>query len=115
MQIPALVYVVSLGRSGRVETQLAVYSVHHVAPAFFDGYVLQPSGVRLATAEKALVDLLYLSPTRSRLFAALPELELPRTFSRKAARGWVARIPAKRLATLVGRGLDEVFARARNS
>ena len=38
-------------------------------------------GVKIASPEKALLDALYLRPARSRLFRALPELELPRTFS----------------------------------
>ncbi len=113
MQIPAMVYLVSLGRSSRVKTGVAVYSVHHIAPELFDGYTLEPSGFRLATVEKALVDLLYLAGTRSRLFAALPEVELPRAFRRHEARRWIARIPARRLAAAVERRLDELLARAR--
>jgi hypothetical protein len=70
------------------------------------------SGIKLATPEKALVDFLYLSPTRGRLFTALPELELPRGFRRSVAREWVRRIPSQRLRTIVARRLDEVLARA---
>lgn len=111
-QIPSMIYLVSLARSARVETALGTYSVHHVQPAFFDGFeALQDSGIKLALPEKALVDFLYLSPTRGRLFAALPELELPRGFRRSAAREWVRRIPSKRLRTMVARRLDEVIAR----
>ena len=111
-QIPSMIFLVSLARSGRVETGLGTYSVHHVQPAFFDGFESLPdSGIKLATAEKALVDFLYLSPTRSRLFAALPELELPRGFRRSVAREWVGRIPSQRLRGIVARRLDEVLAR----
>ncbi|HEX9622015.1 MAG TPA: hypothetical protein VF989_17835, partial [Polyangiaceae bacterium] len=47
------------------------------APRFFAGFELMDgNGVKLATPEKALVDTLYLAPARSRLFCALPELEL---------------------------------------
>ena len=108
-QIPSMIFLVSLARSGRIETALGTYSVHHVQPAFFDGFESLPdSGIKLATPEKALVDFLYLSPTRSRLFAALPELELPRGFRRSVAREWVGRIPSQRLRTIVARKLDEV-------
>src|SRR2546425_4096965 len=111
-QIPSMIFLVSLARSGRVETGLGTYSVHHVQPAFFDGFESLPdSGIKLAAPEKALVDFLYLSPTRSRLFAALPELELPRGFRRSVAREWVGRIPSQRLRTIVARRLDEVLAR----
>ncbi len=85
-QIPAATYLVSLGRSARIRTSVGTYSVHHVVPEFFGGAVLDPrTGVRLASPEKALVDFLYLSTTRSRLFARLPELELPKSFRPAAA------------------------------
>ncbi len=111
-QIPSMIFLVSLARSGRVETGLGTYSVHHVQPAFFDGFESLPdSGIKLAAPEKALVDFLYLSPTRSRLFAALPEVELPRGFRRSVAREWAGRIPSQRLRTIVARTLDDVLAR----
>ena len=111
-QIPSMIYLVSLARTRRVETALGTYSVHHVQPASFDGFeVLPDSGVKLARPEKALVDFLYLSPTRG-LFAALPELELPRGFRPRAAREWIRRIPSKRLRTIVASRLDQLLARA---
>ncbi len=111
-QIPSMIYLVSLARSARIETTLGTYSVHHVRPEFFAGFEHDAqSGMKLATAEKALVDFLYLSPTRSRLFAALPELELPRGFRRSVARAWVEHIPSRRTRTIVARKLDEVLQR----
>lgn len=110
-QIPAMTYLVSLARSARVRTAVGTYSVHHVRPEFFGGARQDPkTGTRLASPEKALVDFLYLSPSRSRLFAKLPELELPRTFDRPAARRWVAAIPSGRLRTIAGRELDRILA-----
>ncbi len=111
-QIPSMIYLVSLARGARVETTLGTYSVHHVQPSFFDGFEVLDSGIKLAVPEKALVDFLYLSPTRGRMFASLPELELPPAFRRRAARGWIQRIPSKRLKTIVAQRLDEVLARA---
>ena len=50
-------------------------------PAFFFGYEdAGRAGGRLTTPEKALVDSLYPTPARSRLFRALPELEWPKAF-----------------------------------
>jgi predicted transcriptional regulator of viral defense system len=98
-QIPSMIYLVSLARSARVETALGTYSIHHVQPSLFDGFEVLDSGIKLALPEKALIDFLYLSPTRARLFAALPELELPRGFRRSVAREWVRRIPSGRLRT----------------
>jgi predicted transcriptional regulator of viral defense system len=112
-QIPSMIFIVSLARSVRIKTPLGTYSVHHVQPAFFDGFTTLPGSIiKLATPEKALVDFLYLSPTRGRLFAALPEVELPRGFRRSEARRWAQRIPSRRLRTIVARKLDAVFARS---
>lgn len=111
-QIPSMIYLVTLGRSGRIETKLGTYSAHHVQPAFFDGFEsLSESGIKLARPEKALVDFFYLSPTRGRLFAALPELELPRGFRRSVAREWAKRIASPRLRTIVSRKLDDALAK----
>ncbi len=80
-QVPAVVYSVSLGRPRRVRTPLGVVSFHRMPPELFTGFEVDDAGgAKIATAEKALFDLLYLSPGRSRLFASLPELEIPRNF-----------------------------------
>ncbi len=111
-QIPSMIYLVSLARSDRIETKVGTYSVHHIRPELFGGFEHDPaSGTKLALPEKALFDFLYLSPTRGRLFAALPELELPRGFRRSEVRAWADRIPSRRSRTMVRRRLDEVLAR----
>lgn len=83
-QIPTMVYAMTLAPTRRVRTPLGVVSLHRVAPAFFFGFELD-RGVKIATPEKALVDVLYLFPARSRKFRALPELFIPRGFSRRRA------------------------------
>lgn len=94
-QIPEVIYVASLAQTRRVTTSLGTFSIHRLAPSFFGGYeTVQDSGVRLATPEKALLDTLYLAPARSRLFAHLPEVEIPERFDERRAREWIARIPA---------------------
>ncbi len=109
-QIPDVTYLVSLGRTALVRTPIGTYSVHHVGPRFFGGAVLDHrTGVRLASPEKALVDFLYLSPTRSRLFARLPELEVPPGFDRAEARRWGSLIPSARVRTIVARELDRLL------
>jgi predicted transcriptional regulator of viral defense system len=110
-QIPRVVYVASLSRTRRVTTSLGTYSIHRLAPSFFGGYETLPdSGIRLAGPEKSLLDTLYLSPARSRLFAHLTELELPGSFSVLEARRWLARISAPYRRTMVARRLDEILA-----
>jgi predicted transcriptional regulator of viral defense system len=75
-QVPEVIYVASLAQTRRVKTTLGAFSIHRLAPTFFGGYeTLRESGVRLASPEKALIDTLYLGPTRSRMFAHLPEEE----------------------------------------
>lgn len=99
-QIPAVIYAVTLGRTQRVTTHAGTFSLHHVAPEVYGGFEERASGGKLATAEKALFDFAYLSAGRSRLFATLPELELPRGFRKSELRRWLARIPSARSRTL---------------
>jgi predicted transcriptional regulator of viral defense system len=109
-QIPETIYAVSLARTRRWSTRLATVSIHHVCPSFFFGYERAgTNGILMASPEKALLDCLYLSPARSRLFVSLPELELPPRFNRQQARAFAERIPSQRLRVLVLRRLDAVL------
>jgi predicted transcriptional regulator of viral defense system len=109
-QVPQVTYVASLARTRRVRTSLGVFSIHRLAPTFFGGYETRPeSGVRLATPEKALLDTLYLGPSRSRMFAHLPEIEIPKGFDGRRAQQWVARIPAGPRRTSVERRLTRLL------
>ena len=53
----------------------------------------------------AVFDVAYLSGTRTRLFAALPELELPRGFRRAPIARWISAIASARTRTMVSRRL----------
>jgi predicted transcriptional regulator of viral defense system len=115
-QIPAVIYAVSLARSQRVKTSVGTYSIHRIDPAFFGGFRLEAEGrIKMATPEKALLDVFYLSGGRSRLFAALPELTLPRGFHFERARAWIRRIPSVRLRTIVSRRLAALEPAGRGS
>jgi hypothetical protein len=106
-QIPEVIYVASLAQTRRIKTRVGTFSIHRLAPRFFGGFVIVPeSGVRLATPEKGLLDTLYLVPARSRLFARLPEVELPDTFNRAEAERWIRRIPAGPRRVMVSQRLD---------
>jgi predicted transcriptional regulator of viral defense system len=110
-QMARVIYVASLGRPQRLQTTLGTYSVHRLAPEFFGGYrLVGESGVKLATPEKALLDVLYLSSARSRLFARLPELEIPPRFSVREAQRWIARIPSAPRRTMVAKGFEAILA-----
>jgi len=109
-QVPEVIYVASLAQTRRVRTTLGAFSIHRLAPTFFGGYeTLKESGVRLATPEKALLDTLYLGPTRSRMFAHLPEIEIPKGFDRRKAQEWVARIPPGPRRASVEQRLDRLL------
>jgi hypothetical protein len=111
-QIPDVVYAVSLGRTRRISTPIAVISLHQMAPEFFFGFEGAPrDGGNIATPEKALLDFLYLRQSRSRRFRAIPELELPRTFSERRARSMLARIRSTSRRALVARLLNDTLAR----
>jgi predicted transcriptional regulator of viral defense system len=80
-QIPSVIYAVTPARPRRVQTPVGTISFHRMPPELFEGFELSSaSDAKIATPEKALFDLIYLGPGRSRLFAKLPELTLPRRF-----------------------------------
>ena len=111
-QIPDMTYLVSLARSSRVETKIGTYSIHHVGPTLFGGFTADGrTWIKLASPEKALVDFLYLSPTRTGLFAALPELTLPSHFRAREARAWIGRISSARLRTIATVRLNAILGR----
>lgn len=110
-QIPEAIFAVSLGRTQRVVTSAGAFSIHHVAPEFFGGFEVLSSGIKLASPEKALADLAYLSATKARLFAAPPELELPRRFRPRAAEQWIERLPSARTRSLVRARYRQLLAR----
>lgn len=111
-QVPAVIYVVSLGKTERIKTAFGVYSVHRIAPELFDGFETRESGTKLATAEKALFDMAYFASAKSRLFTHVPELELPRPFRERKLRGWIAKITDVRRRSMVERRLRAMIDRA---
>lgn len=108
-QIPVVHYAASLGRTQRVVTSAGTFSIHHIAPEVFGGCEETMTGALVATPEKALFDVAYLSGGRTRLFTSLPELELPSRFRRAELRRWVERIPSARGRTLTTRKLEQLL------
>ena len=88
-QVPAVLYAVTVGRTRRVATPVATVSLHHIPPQLFTGFELTADGAKMASPEKALFDLLYLAPGRSRLFASLPEMQFPRAFRWREVKRYV--------------------------
>ncbi len=112
-QIPEVFYGATQGRTQRTTTNSGTYSLHHLAPEVFGGFEETAAGLRLAIAEKALFDFAYLSAGRSRLFATLPELQLPRGFKESEARRWIRKIPSARSRTLTDTRLTAFLTAAR--
>lgn len=109
-QIPDVVYATTLAPTRFVHTPLGTISLHQIAPSFFFGFEVVPiTEIKLATPEKALLDVLYLRPARSRRFRALPELDLPKAFSRKRARALAARIESPSRRTFVQQELERLL------
>ena len=93
-QVPRRIQVVATARRADLETPVGTFEFHRVAEPLFGGF--EPHGslrqFDLATPEKALFDILYLSAQKGRRFGHLPELTLPGDFSRDAVEGWIERI-----------------------
>jgi predicted transcriptional regulator of viral defense system len=104
-QVPEVLYAVTLGRTRRVRTPVGTVSLHRMPPALFGGYKTNDDGAKIATAEKALFDLTYLSPTRSRLFTSLPEIETPKDFHWSEVAVWTKKIEGKSRRVFVERKL----------
>lgn len=108
-QIPNIIYAVSVGRTKTYKTPMATVSIHHIHPSFFLGY--EEKGVngllKIASPEKALLDIFYFSQTKTRLFKTLPEVELPKNFKITVANKMIAKITSIRKRTLVQRSFAE--------
>lgn len=108
-QIPNIIYAVSVGRTKIYKTPIATISIHHISPSFYFGY--EDKGVngllKIASPEKALLDIFYLSQTKTRLFKTLPEVELPKSFKIAVANKMIAKITSIRKRTLVQRSFLE--------
>jgi len=108
-QIPNVIYAVSLDRTKQYKNMIATISIHHMHPSFFFGYVEKDSEglLKIATPEKALLDIFYLSQTKTRLFKTLPEVELPKNFKISVANKMIEKISSVRKRTLVQRRFHE--------
>ncbi|MBL7196650.1 MAG: hypothetical protein ISS47_00975 [Candidatus Omnitrophica bacterium] len=107
-QIPQMITLASTAHTKIIKTKIGVFSVHRIAPSFFDGFSWYKGtgSFLIAEPEKALVDCLYLSACRKKQFAYFPELYFPKSFSFKRAREWVRKISDFKISSYVQRKLD---------
>ncbi len=107
-QVPAVVYAATLGKPRRVSTPLGTISFHRLPAELFLGYEIEADGSKIATSEKALFDTLYLAPARSRLFARLPELEIPRQFRWQELHEFASLVKFARRRVHIERRIEEL-------
>jgi hypothetical protein len=100
-QIPEMTYCVSVARTHLYRTAVGDISVHHISEDFFFGYHDDSNGVKMASPEKALLDFFYLSPAKTGLFRALPELEIPKEFSARRAKQMIEKLPSSRRKSIL--------------
>ena len=109
-QIPEVLYAISLTRTHKYTTPLGTFSIHHMTPNLFFGFkYFGKSQVKMATPEKALFDIFYLSPVHTSLFKTLPELELPHQFKVKEVWKMVKKISSQRLQTIVSKKFKNIL------
>ena len=100
-QIPSIIYVATLYKTIKFITPIATISAHQIHPDFFFGYTYdEKTKIKMATAEKALIDTLYLSSAKSGIFKALPEVDSDEIDLEKT-RKIIKKIPSKLRQTLV--------------
>jgi predicted transcriptional regulator of viral defense system len=109
-QIPRAMQIATTGHGRRLATPVGDYELFRVVPAMMQaGVVWSDTRVpyRIATAEKALLDTLYISMRRGRRFRSLPELELDGVSVRRF-RGLLATVGDPRVVGALERRFDEL-------
>jgi len=109
-QIPRSVQIVVSRRVRPIRrTAVGTYRLYVMSPELVDGSVQHEAGTfDIATPEKALFDVLYLSARRGARFSHLPELTLPGTFSVRKLEAWVRKISYSPLRVAVAHRWDRV-------
>jgi hypothetical protein len=111
-QIPRVIHVVTTRQRPRLGSPVGTYEFYRIQRDLFDGF--EPyrrfGNFDIATPEKALFDTFYFSARKSRRFAYLPEVELPRTFSVTGFEYWLARIDHLPLRLAVRKRWDQLVA-----
>lgn len=114
-QIPARIHVATTGHARRIATPVGVFELFQIAPELMkQGVVWSETRVpyRIATPEKALFDILYISTRKGRRFRSLPELDLSRArFRRRRFVALLRQVENPRVASAIERRFDELLGR----
>ncbi len=97
-QLPTIIYAVSLARTKAFSTPLAELSIHHLEENFFFGFKLCQELYQNGYTRKTLIDIIYLSAAKSRLFRSLPEVESPKNFNLNTAQSIISHISPRAVA-----------------
>ena len=112
-QIPSVLYAVTLARPRQIRTPMGTISFHRMPPQIFTGFELSSgSDAKIATPEKALFDLLYLAPGRSRLFSKLPELSIPRGFHWPRLKKYIQQVNSSGRRTYIAERISAIRSAA---
>lgn len=110
-QIPQVITLASTVHTKTIHTRIGTFSVHRIAPSFFDGFIWYKGtgSFLIAEPEKALVDTLYLSTRKKKQFGYFPELHFPKTFSIRKVKEWIKKIPNSKISSCVQKKLDVIL------
>ncbi len=106
-QIPQSIQIASTGRPRKLQSPIANYEFIQLSPnMFLEGINWAPTNstisYQIASPEKALLDMLYISTRKGNRFSSLPELDLTQNFSKKKFINLLNKcIPDKRLRTAI--------------
>ena len=107
-QIPQTITLASTAHTSNLRTKAGTFSIHQIAPSFFDGFdwYKGEGSFLIAEPEKALIDSLYLSSRKKKQFGHFPELHFPSEFSFTKAAKWVKRIPEEKIRMYILKKLE---------
>jgi len=118
-QIPQTIQVASTGRSRKLKTQIANYEFIQLNPnmllAGIDWAKTDSQNTYLiASSEKALLDVLYVSTRKGNRFISLPELDLNNNFSKKKFKDLLNQcVIDKRIKNAILLRFEELIKRSR--
>lgn len=110
-QIPQVITIASTVHTKMIQTKIGSFSVHRIAPSFFDGFgwYKGTGNFLIAEPEKGLVDSLYLSARKKKQFGYFPELHFPKSFSFKRAKKWAKKISDPKISSYVQKKLEKLL------
>jgi hypothetical protein len=112
-EAPSMHYAVWLGSTRQIRAKVGQFSLHHVPEELFGGFEPHTSGAKVATLEKALFDLAFLSSARLQLLSPPLHLQMPRRLKANELWQWLDRIGAGPRRTQVQKRLESMLHQAR--